>query len=168
MNNTPSFPRKREFRTEQPAPDTGILVRQLVGDDLDAVMEIENASFSAPWSLSTFRSLLRRGDADVLAAVEDGQLRGYAICWTILDQAELGNVAVAGDARRRGVARMLVRAALDRARERGAAECYLEVRHSNLAARSLYETHGFEVISRRRRYYSNPTEDAIVMRAVLV
>ena len=80
---------------------------------------------------------------------------------------QLKNVAVAGEARQRGLGKVLVEAALARVRQRGARECFLEVRESNLVARRLYEGLGFASIGRRRRYYSRPVEDALVMRVAL-
>jgi ribosomal-protein-alanine N-acetyltransferase len=144
-----------------------VALRDLVPEDLPQVLTIEQASFSTPWRRNTFEGLLRRGDADLIGATAEGKLVGYAITWTILDQAELGNVAVAPDARRRGVGRMLVEAALRRVRRRGARECFLEVRESNVVARRLYEELGFTAIGRRRRYYASPVEDALVMRVAL-
>jgi ribosomal-protein-alanine N-acetyltransferase len=136
--------------------------------DLGSVMAIERAAFSMPWRATTFESLLTRSDADLIAAVaDDDRLVGYAVVWTVVDQAELGNVAVEEGWRKRGVGRMLVEAALERARARDAEECFLEVRESNRDAQALYEKCGFRSIGRRRRYYSNPTEDALVMRAEL-
>jgi ribosomal-protein-alanine N-acetyltransferase len=149
-------------------PLASLWLRSLSRSDLLAVLEIEQASFTTPWRQSTFASLLERHDTDLVAAVgEDGRLAGYAVSWTILDQAELGNVAVAPDARGRGAGRMLVEAVLQRARRRGARECYLEVRESNRVAQRLYLTLGFQVVGRRRRYYASPPEDALVMKADL-
>lgn len=144
-----------------------IALRDLQWEDLPRVLEIEQASFSTPWRRSTFEGLLRRADADLIGAVVEGQLAGYAIAWTIMDQAELGNVAVTPDARQRGLGRMLVEAALRRVWQRGARECFLEVRESNRVARELYTQLGFQAIGRRRRYYSRPVEDALVMRVGL-
>ena len=144
-----------------------VALRDLVPEDLSQVLDIEQASFSTPWRRNTFEGLLRRSDADLIGATVEGALVGYAITWTILDQAELGNVAVTPAARRRGVGRMLVEAALRRVRRRGARECFLEVRESNVGARRLYEELGFSAIGRRRRYYASPVEDALVMRVGL-
>lgn len=144
-----------------------VALRDLVPEDLSQVLDIEQASFSTPWRRNTFEGLLRRSDADLIGATVEGALVGYAITWTILDQAELGNVAVTPAARRRGVGRMLVEAALRRVRRRGARECFLEVRESNVGARRLYEELGFSAIGRRRRYYASPVEDALVMRVAL-
>lgn len=145
-----------------------VRIRPLEMDDLPRVIEIENASFSTPWRRPTFETLLGRRDSDLIAAESVDGLAGYAVVWTIADQAELGNVAVVGEVRGRGIGRLLVRAALDRATARGAEDCFLEVRASNLAAQALYESCGFEVIGRRRRYYRRPIEDALVMRAHLL
>jgi ribosomal-protein-alanine N-acetyltransferase len=144
-----------------------VALRDLVPEDLPQVLVIEQASFSTPWRRNTFEGLLRRADADLIGATVEGALVGYAITWTILDQAELGNVAVTPEARRRGVGRLLVEAALRRVRRRGARECFLEVRESNEVARRLYEELGFAAIGRRRRYYASPVEDALVMRVAL-
>jgi ribosomal-protein-alanine N-acetyltransferase len=77
-------------------------------------------------------------------------------------------VAVALEERGRGTGRRLIEAALERVRQRGARECFLEVRESNVIARSLYERCGFQAIGRRRSYYTRPVEDALVMRRDLL
>ena len=142
-------------------------IRDLTRDDLAAVMEIESVSFSTPWRRTTFAGLLAREDTDLLAATDGERLVGYAICWTIIDQAEIGNVAVEPRSRGHGIGRLLVEAALARVRRRGARECFLEVRESNLGAQALYRQCGFDVVGRRRRYYTHPVEDALVMRVEL-
>jgi ribosomal-protein-alanine N-acetyltransferase len=123
-------------------------IRLLREGDLQRVMEIEQECFSTPWKEATFRGLMKRS----------------AAAWTVIDQSELGNVAVSAPARGAGVGGALVDAVVERIKERGATECYLEVRESNDAAQSLYRQRGFVVVGRRPRYYSLPTEDALVMR----
>jgi ribosomal-protein-alanine N-acetyltransferase len=139
-------------------------LRRMRVTDLSEVMEIERSCFTMPWSEATFRGLLRRSDADLIVAESTGKVVGYAAFWAVLDQGELGNVAVATRWRRRGVGRTLVRAILARAVERGVREVYLEVRVSNHAAQELYQRHGFAEVGRRRNYYLEPLEDALVMR----
>jgi ribosomal-protein-alanine N-acetyltransferase len=135
----------------------------MIPADLPAVVAIEEASYSMPWSEGTFRTLLRRADADLLVAEIESEPVGYAVCRCAADQGELGNVAVSKEWRRRGVGAQLVEAALERARARGVREVFLEVRRSNEAARRLYARLGFIEIGLRRGYYVRPVEDAIVM-----
>lgn len=144
-----------------------VRIRPMRPDDLAEVMEIERAAYSTPWPESSFRGLLTRADADLLVAEVEGRVSGYAICWAVLDQGELGNIAVAPEWRRRGIARRLLDAVVDAMRERGVRELYLEVRVSNHAAQGLYRQFAFNEVSRRRHYYSNPVEDALVMRRTL-
>lgn len=145
-----------------------LLVRRLLAADLPQVMEIERRSFSTPWSLATFRGLLVGDDVDLLAAEQAtaeraGELVGYAVCWTVADQAELGNLAVVPEARGSGIGAALVREVQRRVAERQAVVCFLEVRPSNAAGRRLYERFGFVAVGRRPGYYRYPTEDAIIM-----
>jgi ribosomal-protein-alanine N-acetyltransferase len=135
--------------------------------DLKAVYRIEVESYSVPWSLATFRNLLYREDTDAIAAEINGTTVGYAITWFVVDQGELGNIAVDSAWRRRGIARSLIVAALDHARARGIREIYLEVRRTNTGAQKLYRQLGFRQVGVRRSYYVKPAEDALVMRKVL-
>jgi [ribosomal protein S18]-alanine N-acetyltransferase len=141
-----------------------LVIRSLLRDDLPRVLVIERASFSTPWSHATFLALLRRADTDLFAAFRSRRLVGYAVCWTVADQAELGNVAVTAEARGQGVGRALVEEAIVRTGARGARELFLEVRESNEVAQRLYESMGFEAVGRRRAYYTEPVEDALVLR----
>jgi ribosomal-protein-alanine N-acetyltransferase len=139
----------------------------MAAEDLRAVMTIERESYTMPWTEATFHGLLRRRDADCIVAVEGGRPVGYAVSWSVLDQCELGNVAVARAWRGKGIGRTLVEATLRLARGRCVREVFLEVRPSNPVAHNLYATLGFEVVGRRRAYYQNPIEDALVMRLEL-
>ncbi len=142
-----------------------VTVRRMEGPDLTRVMEIERVSYTMPWTESTFRGLLRRADADLLVAqTEAGELAGYAVAWAVLDQGELGNIAVAPEWRHRGIAHRLLDAMIRRERERSVKELFLEVRVSNSNARQLYLSYGFRDVGRRRNYYLEPVEDALVMR----
>jgi [ribosomal protein S18]-alanine N-acetyltransferase len=142
--------------------------RKMRLSDLARVMEIELVCFTMPWSEGTFRGLLRRSDADLFVAEVGPLVVGYAVLWSVIDQAELGNVSVAPEWRRQGIGDGLVRTILQRAGERGVREVFLEVRVSNEGAQKLYERYGFAEIARRRNYYLEPLEDALVMRRELV
>lgn len=141
-----------------------VRLRPMEPADLEAVVAIEERSFSAPWSRSAFERLLAQPTAGALVAEEGRDVAGYAVFWTVADEAELGNLAVRPEARRRGLGRRLVRAVGRAARRAGAATLYLEVRESNEAARALYRELGFRNVARRRGYYRSPPEDALVLR----
>jgi [ribosomal protein S18]-alanine N-acetyltransferase len=139
-------------------------IRDMTAADMAVVVAIERESYSVPWSEVTFRGLLRRQDADTVVATLRDAVIGYAVLWSVLDQAELGNVAVSAAARSGGIGERLVREMLARAAARGVREVFLEVRPSNHVARRLYERLGFVQVGRRRNYYQQPVEDALVLR----
>ena len=141
-------------------------VRLATIDDVDAIVAIEKAAFSDPWSSNSFRALF--GNPLVYFAVAEdpitGRLCGYVVTWFVMDEGEIANLAVAEDVRRAGVGARLLDHALDTARERRCQVVFLEVRESNAAARALYASRGFEVAGRRSKYYRKPVEDALVLR----
>jgi [ribosomal protein S18]-alanine N-acetyltransferase len=145
-----------------------IALRDMTAADLAAVVAIERASYSVPWSEATFRGLLRRRDAEVVVAWAAEHVAGYAAFWCVVDQGELGNVAVAQAWRGQGLGARLVDEVIRRAARRGIRELFLEVRPSNHVARRLYERFGFAPAGRRRNYYQQPVEDALVLRRPLV
>ena len=147
--------------------DNEIVIRRARAEDVPQIMDIERASYSMPWTETTFRGLIERRDADVLAAEANGRVVGYAACWVVVDQAELGNIAVAPDWRRRGVGARLLEAVIEHSRGRGVRELFLEVRVSNDVAQRLYQRYGFREVGRRRNYYVAPVEDALVMCKLL-
>ncbi|MGM9521317.1 MAG: ribosomal protein S18-alanine N-acetyltransferase [Oscillospiraceae bacterium] len=139
-------------------------VRRAALEDIPAIMDIERASFSIPWSEHSVMFEFESADAAVLVA-DDGELEGFAILHRFCDDGELFNIAVREGCRGRGIGRKLLKAVLDSAREMGIRRIYLEVRKSNAAARRLYEKLGFAVCGERRNYYDAPKEDAILMDA---
>lgn len=145
----------------------GFTIRKMRVADLASVMEIELATFTMPWSESTFRGLLRRTDSDLFIAEKNDRVIGYAVFWSVIDQGELGNVAVSPLYRGRGIGTRLVDAVLVRALEKGVRDVFLEVRKSNFGAQRLYKEFGFFEVGKRRNYYLEPLEDAIVMKRVL-
>lgn len=135
--------------------------------DIPQVLHIERRSFSIPWHETTFRGLLRRRSASLLVADDAGGIVGYAVLWYAADEAELGDLAVLPEVRRQGLGRWILDRALVEAARRGAEAVFLEVRAGNEEARRLYESAGFETVGVRPSYYSEPVEDAILMRRLL-
>lgn len=149
-----------------PVTTVGTSFRAATPADVPAIVEIERASFGDPWSEGTFRDLLRLRQAIFLVATEglSESVCGYVIAAAVADEAEVLNLAVAPQSRRRGLGGRLLDAGLGMMRERGAREVFLEVRESNAAAIALYTSRGFAGLARRARYYRNPVEDALVLR----
>lgn len=138
-------------------------LRPLQMRDLPAVLEIERASFADPWTERLFAEELAGAGRVWLAAEADGRLVGYGGVLLIGTEAHLMNLAVAHDARSDGVARSLVRALARACAGAGAERMTLEVRESNEAAISLYTSCGFDIGGRRKNYYAETGEDALVM-----
>jgi ribosomal-protein-alanine N-acetyltransferase len=136
--------------------------------DLDDVVAIERASFSMPWSRGAFLYEMEQNRvARCLVMREAGRVLGYVCLWEVADELHITNIAVHPRERRRGHGRALLASILDDGRRRGLRIVVLEVRPSNAEAIALYESFGFRVIGRRRGYYYDTGEDALVMEATL-
>jgi [ribosomal protein S18]-alanine N-acetyltransferase len=137
-------------------------------EDLDEVLEIERASFQTPWSRGAFRyELTQNRVARSTVARVGRQLVGYLCLWEIGHETHITNLAVHPSFRRRGMARALLRRTIEEARRNGIELVFLEVRPTNVEAVMLYESFGFRVIGRRKGYYFDTGEDALVMEARL-
>ncbi len=133
--------------------------------NLDAIVEIERASFSTPWTADMFRWELRNTDVSATYVLRTAGRSIAAFCcvWTVLDELHINNIAVRPELRRRGFARILLEHVMEEAVRQGAAKATLEVRRSNVAALKLYDRLGFSVSGVRPNYYSNPVEDALIL-----
>ena len=129
-----------------------------------AVAELERLCFSAPWSENAIRSELTNPLSLWLVAVENDRVVGYVGSQTVLDEADMMNVAVSPDARQKGVGNALVTALADRLKANAVRCLTLEVRASNEPAKALYQKLGFIQVGRRPNYYRNPREDALILR----
>lgn len=137
-------------------------------DDVDPVVEIERESFSMPWSRGAFVYEIEQNRvARCWVCRATGLVVGYLCLWEIGDEVHITNIAVGRAHRRRGYARYMLTEALEAARRRGARAVFLEVRPSNAEALGLYEALGFHVVGRRKGYYYDTGEDALVMEAEL-
>lgn len=130
---------------------------------LKALAEIERQCFRTPWSEAALREELDNERNLFLVAEEQGETLGYVGCQTVLDEGYITNVAVAPDARRRGVARALLQELAERAETQGLTFVTLEVRQSNAAAIALYTGQGYVQVGIRRDFYREPQEDAVLM-----
>jgi len=165
------------------------VVEPMALSDLDQVMAIERASFSLSWSERAYRYEIVENEHSTMLVVrpaprllgrpaawlrrigrvlpgpraKPGPVLGYAGFWLLVDDAHVATIAVDPDLRGRGLGALLLTSLLTRAMVLGARRATLEVRVSNEAAQGLYLKYGFQIVERRRRYYSDNNEDAYLM-----
>lgn len=135
--------------------------------DIKTVCEIENLSFSVPWSREMFVAEIREDPFSYFLVARENEARqvvGYVCFLVVFDELHLMNLAVHPLWRRLGIGEELVKNALEVGREKEVKMVTLEVRASNEAARGLYEKLGFRMVAIRRGYYTHPKEDALILR----
>ncbi len=138
----------------------------LSGADLQQVLEIEEASFSLPWTQNVFADQIRMKQHSWCVCLREapgGEVVGYAIFWLAVDEIHLMNIAVSPAHRRKGYGDALLRAVMRLGRKLEAERIVLEVRVSNSVAIRLYEKYRFRMVVVRPRYYSDNNEDAYLM-----
>ena len=139
-------------------------VRALDENCLDQLMEIENASFTLPWSRESYHNDITNNDMATYIGVFDGdRLLGYGGFWHIADEAHINNIAVHPACRRGGVGMVVMQTLINLAIVKGCVAMTLEVRVSNAPAQALYEKLGFRTMGVRPKYYHDNDEDAAIM-----
>lgn len=150
-------------------------IRKATLDDVPSMIELDRQSATSPrWTEAQYRSLLSPGRLVLLASSEEAagepsgkeNLLGFIVALQIAPEWELENIVVSPAALRKGIGKRLLQALLDAARKTNSQAVFLEVRESNQGARSFYEKSGFAQTGRRKSYYSNPLEDAVLYRWV--
>ncbi len=139
-----------------------VLVRPIGKEDIEIIAECEEKVFSDASSIKAIKTLFDMGAIGVLAET-DGEICGYAYCADAVGEAELLRIAVLSGWRRQGIGTVLLGEMHDMLKEKGAFRVFLEVRESNISARALYTSFGYSEDGKRRNFYSNPREDAILM-----
>ena len=146
---------------------SGIEIRRLGLDDIEAVHDIEKRCFSCPWSRRSLEASVSHPASYWSGAWIGGMLAGFLGAFSAAGEAEILDIAVDPERRRQGVGRLLMRSALGSFAEEGVTDVFLDVRRSNRPAIELYSSLGFEVFTVRAGYYSQPPEDAYGMRLTL-
>ena len=145
-----------------------IEVREMRYEDLDGVMEIENACFSVPWTRESMQGELFSLMKYYYVALIDDKIAGYGGMWHVVTEGHITNIAVSPQFRRRGAGSAIVERLMQTAKEQEMLGVTLEVRVSNEAAKKLYEKHGFVVTGERKKYYTDNNEDAFLMWNYLI
>lgn len=139
------------------------VIRRMEERDLDAVCQIEQETFSMPWSKKSFQESIALYHTIFLVAELNGRVVGYCGCYQSLEEAEIVSVAVKKELRGQGIARKMLTELMRLGKGQGVFAYTLEVRVSNEAAIHLYESLGFENLGVRKNFYEKPIEDAMIM-----
>ena len=139
-------------------------IRKMTLEDIPAVVQLDQVSFSLPWPERSFRFEVTDNPASRCWVAEiDRRIAGMVVAWLFVNEVHIATIATHPDFRRLGIGSRLLAYTLLQALEEGAHSSFLEVRESNLAAQELYRKFGYEEAGRRRRYYRDNDEDAILM-----
>jgi [ribosomal protein S18]-alanine N-acetyltransferase len=138
-------------------------------EDIDGILAVEAASFTNPWTREMYLGELANPGVAFFLVARDETRRIVAFCsyWRVAAEVHINNLAVLPEWRRRGLASAMLARVLAEGEGAGATEVLLEVRRSNQAAFDLYRRFAFDVVAIRRGYYSQPPEDALVLRREL-
>lgn len=142
-------------------------IRRMSEKDIDAVAELEKKIFSSPWSKESIQKAFSLNENIYLVAEEKNEIVGYCGIWTSFETADLCNIAVHPEWRRRGIADEVLAEAFRLCRKSQVEQLLLEVRESNNGAIALYKKNGFVSIDVRKAYYKSPIENAIIMQLKL-
>jgi ribosomal-protein-alanine acetyltransferase len=145
-----------------------IIIRAAVPADLADILQIDRDSpTAAHWPESSYRQAIEQAGRLVLVAEESNEVLGFLVASTATAEWELENIAVSSSAQRQGVGGSLMSTLIQRAKEAGAGEIWQEIRASNLAAQRMGQAVGFVQQGRRKSYYRNPDEDALLFNYLL-
>lgn len=148
---------------------SAFVIRKMRTEDIPEVTLIDQASFSLPWPANAYEYELKRNENSLVYVAELGEdtphtkLIGVIVVWLILDEAHIATLAVHPDYRQQGVAQKMLLYALIQSAKRGAQKATLEVREHNHIAQHLYQRFGFKKVGRRKHYYRDNNEDALIM-----
>lgn len=140
------------------------IIRKMVEDDIEEVVEIEKVAFSTPWSKEAFTTEINENHLAYYVVAElDKRVVAYGGIWLILNEGHITNIAVKEDHKGKGIGNKIVEGLIRYCIEKDIDNMTLEVRKSNLVAISLYEKYGFISYGIRPKYYADDGEDAIIM-----
>jgi ribosomal-protein-alanine N-acetyltransferase len=154
---------KTQRRNEMALSADDFVIRAIGTEDAGALVELESRSVgSARWGEADYREIAAGGFVG-WAAIREKVLLGFILVRAVVDEMEILNLAVEPNERRKGIAERLVAQSIDDAKRANVKRVYLEVRESNSGARAFYASMKFEERWRRKNYYSQPTEHALVL-----
>ncbi len=144
--------------------ESNLVIAPATEADIPAMMALENACFSDPWTEGAMRSTFDIPVTRILVARLEGEVVGFAIAYLIPPEGEIADICVSPAMRGKGIGGLLLNGLIA---DSQCSQFWLEVRLSNLAAQRLYGKTGFQILGVRKNYYDHPKEDAIVMGLTL-
>ena len=152
-------------RENKPVAASALTIRPFRPTDSPTIVKIlRDSTEAAQWPAESYATLAASPSGLLLVCEASAQVIGFLAARQTADEAEILNIAIHKDFRRRGAASALLVAALDKFQRSNVASVFLELRASNRAANALYERHGFVSAGSRKAYYRDPPEDAVCMR----
>ena len=140
------------------------VIRKMILKDLEQVVAIDQVSFSLPWPQRSFQFELTDNPASRSWVIESNEkIVAMVVSWLILDELHIATIATHPEFRQQGLGKKLLTHALLNAREEGTVRAFLEVRESNAVAINMYRSFGFIEDGRRKEYYKDNNEDAVLM-----
>ena len=138
-------------------------IEKIEAKHIDAVLEIENASFPSPWTMAMFTQEIDLEYSNCFGLIVDEVLAAYISSWTVFDECTINKIACRSDLRRRGYSTMLLNHLIQKVCGNSVKDILIEVRESNNTARAFYKKSGFLIKGLRKGYYSDTKEDAVLM-----
>ncbi len=169
MTSNPEFQKANPESDSMTVGEVCRTIRSATIQDLDALVTLEEACFSVPWSRKNFEAELEGNQFSRVLMIahpkptHDVRAIGYVCVWMVFEEIRFLNLAVHPDFRRQGIGKQLIQEALGQARVVGCCRGMLEVRATNMPAQMLYKSFCFQAYATRKSYYTNPPEDAILM-----
>lgn len=136
------------------------MIRKSSLKDIDSILDIENNSYDDPWTRELFLNEFSSDFSECYVYEKDGKIAGYIVCYVIMDEVEIANIAVSPACRRENIGRKLLEKVISLYNQ---CTFYLEVLHTNSGAIALYKNFGFEIVGLRKNYYGK-NKDAILMK----
>lgn len=130
---------------------------------LNSIIRIENENFAMPWGRASLEKEIKNKMSIYVVALEDKNVVGYGGMWHVVNEGHITNIVVDKDYRNKGIATMIINRLMEIGRQKEMIGLTLEVRMSNVPAKSLYNKLGFKIEGIRKEYYDDNKEDAIIM-----
>ena len=141
-----------------------ITIQPMKKEDISMVVTLEENTFSTPWSYEALEESFLKDNYYFLVAKQENIVVGYVGMYVVLQEGDITDIAVAKEVQGQGIGTKLLKELLEVAKKHGTETINLEVRVSNESAISLYKKHGFEIIGRRKNFYTKPEEDGYLMQ----